>query len=60
MSNDSLKQELIQEKSVSISTKYHCQTGILTPFEINEHGLYIIGMEICFFFCFVELKKKLF
>ncbi len=45
MSNDSLKNELIEEKSVSISNKYHCQTGILTPFEVNEHGLYIIGKE---------------
>ena len=44
MSNDLLKQELIQEKSLSISNKYHCQTGILTPFDINEHALYIISM----------------
>jgi hypothetical protein len=42
MSNDSSKQESIQEKSLLISNKYKCQTGILTPFDINEHALYII------------------
>jgi hypothetical protein len=26
--NDSEKQKLIQEKSVNISSMYHCQTGI--------------------------------
>jgi len=44
MSNNNEKQEQVQQKSVQISEKYHCQTGILTPFEINEHGLYLICM----------------
>ncbi|CAF1172488.1 unnamed protein product [Adineta steineri] len=42
VNSDSLKQETIQDKSVDISNTYHCQTGVLTPFDINEHGLYII------------------
>ncbi len=42
--SDSVKQEAIQEKSVNISNIYHCQTGILSPFDLNEHGLYIICM----------------
>lgn len=44
MENDSEKQKLIQAKSLNISSTYHCQTGVLTPFEINEHALYIIRM----------------
>jgi hypothetical protein len=52
MSDDSSKQELIQQRSVYISNIYHCQTGILTPFEINEHALYIIRMLEDFIFIF--------
>ncbi|CAM4899870.1 unnamed protein product [Rotaria socialis] len=32
----------IQKQSAAISNIYHCQTGILTPFNPYEHGLYII------------------
>jgi hypothetical protein len=42
--SESSKQEAIQEKSVNISNSYRCQTGVLTPFDLNEHGLYIICM----------------
>jgi hypothetical protein len=57
VTNDSKKQDLIQEKSINISNKYDCQTGILTPFEINEHALYIIRM-FYFFFFLLKIKKK--
>ena len=54
--NDTEKQKLIQEKSVNISNMYHCQTGLLTPFDINEHALYII----CMFLFYLYLKNKIF
>ncbi len=63
--NGSEKQKLIQEKSVYISNTYDCQTGILTPFDINEHALYIICMflvyliKILFKFNFSLFEKKL-
>ncbi|UJR16874.1 hypothetical protein I4U23_003772 [Adineta vaga] len=34
--------ENIQKMSIDLSKVYHCQTGILTPFDLFEHALYII------------------
>ena len=49
MSNEKEKQgDKIQNKSNEISLKYHCQSGILTPFEINEHALYLICKYLIF------------
>ena len=42
--SESSKPEEVQQKSVNIANTYHCQTGILTPFDLFEHALYIIRM----------------
>lgn len=35
----------IRNMTMDLSTIYHCQTGVLTPFDLYEHALYIIGIS---------------
>ncbi|CAF0739671.1 unnamed protein product [Adineta steineri] len=40
--NNLPKSENVQSKITDTSNTYYCQTGILTPFDLFEHALYII------------------
>ncbi|CAF1379875.1 unnamed protein product [Adineta ricciae] len=48
--------ENIQKLSIDLSKVYHCQTGVLTPYDLFEYALYIISIFPTHFVDFQVMK----